>query len=599
MPEYLNPHPHDLYLTGPNGETVHIRKNRRIMLPEYFDKYTNKTSNRGYLISIEQTRQLKQHKPHMVRSARHIKPDNTNKPIRHQQHRPQIVGRAKMCTQNDFTSSMFAISNNIGIGILTYNRPSSLKRLVNSILKYTDIYKTTIFISDDGSTDKEQIAYLNQLRDSGIVILKNNKQIGVAGNSNRLMRCLSRFANKILLNDDVEILKSGWDSFYFDAMKRTGYHHFCYRQPGVYGAEKGTSLSINGIVLNVVNDKPHGAVLAFDHAAFSKIGYFDEQFGQYGMEHVDWSARIADSKLQPQGFFDVNAASMYFVVHQEQSAVENRIEKFRYAKSIYSSIKDRKEYIEPTDISIVPRVSCIIPFREIGRKDAILTVANNIRAQRFPDIEITMTEEDDTPKISDIECMPAKHVFTVGRPKAAFNKSKAWNIGVSESSGDILVLHDADTLAQNNYIDAIYNELSEVESCHLCRRIFYVSKNCTDTINASGVVDNPICDRMVDYFEGGSIACKRSAYWKIGGFVEDFVGYGVEDCDFYYRLSKATQWREKRTFDLLHLYHGRVDGWDKFHADNKEIGAALSAMSIDERIAKQQLSLLRNNRKCT
>ena len=60
------------------------------------------------------------------------------------------------------------------------------------------------------------------------VILRNNERLGIAGNTNRLLRCLSRFKYGMLLNDDVEILKYGWDQIYFDAMENTGMHHFVY-----------------------------------------------------------------------------------------------------------------------------------------------------------------------------------------------------------------------------------------------------------------------------------------------------------------------------------------------------------------------------------
>ncbi|MFA5767126.1 MAG: hypothetical protein WC919_04340, partial [Candidatus Paceibacterota bacterium] len=54
MPEYLNPHPHDLYLAGPDGNAIHIRKGRRVRLPEFFDRYVSKDGGvKGYLINVD------------------------------------------------------------------------------------------------------------------------------------------------------------------------------------------------------------------------------------------------------------------------------------------------------------------------------------------------------------------------------------------------------------------------------------------------------------------------------------------------------------------------------------------------------------------
>ena len=505
--------------------------------------------------------------------------------------------RDNLLHSKSFTQRVYSISNSVGVGILTYNRPDSLRRLIDSITRYTDLCRTTVFVSDDGSTDSGQLAYLTELESrDDIVVIRNQSQLGIAGNSNRLMRCLSRFPRKILLNDDVEILDAGWDTFYFLTMNKIGFHHFCYRQPGVYGAEKGADVTIRNVKLSVVNDKPHGAVMAFDDAAFTKVGYFDEQFGQYGVEHVDWSTRLSNSGLQATGYFDVDKSDHYFRVHAEQSSVENRIEKFKHAKAVLSAMGARPTYVNASDATAVPRISCVIPFRDIYRKASILTVLDNIRAQRYPDIEIIMAEEDVLPKMSDAECLPAKHVFVAGLPGAAFNKSKAWNTGVAACTCDFLVLHDADTLVPSNYFKEVARELSEVESCHLCKLIFYIGANESNNINATGIVDQPHYTHLVDYFEGGTIACRRKAYWRIGGFVEEFVGYGMEDCDFYHRLSKATLWHENRHFDLLHLHHSRIDGWGVFHQKNKDIGAKLSELSLADRITRQRQLLINSGR---
>jgi hypothetical protein len=597
MPEYFNPHPHDLYLVGPNGDTIHIRKGRKIRLPEYFDRYVNKSGNRGYLIRVDHGQQVREIK-HQKVVTRITRPANILQRATNNTKRP-IVGKMKSnidqsCSKS-FTNRAYSISNGIGVGILTYNRSESLRRLVNSIIKNTDLCRTTLFISDDGSTNIDQLTYLSELelRDD-IVVLRNKQQLGVAGNSNRLMRCLSRFPKKILLNDDVEILRTGWDNFYFSIMRQTGFHHFCHRQPGVYGAEKGSAVIVNNIRLNVVNDKPHGAIIALDDIAFVKVGYFDEQFGQYGIEHVDWSNRLSNSKLQQVGYFDAEGSDLYFSVHPDQSSVENRAGKFKQAKEILNTLGTRPTYVNTSDATIVPRISCVIPFREIGRKNSILTVLGNIRAQRYPDIEIIMTEEDSISKITDAECAPAKHIFTIGLPGAAFNKSKAWNVGVEFCTSDMLVLHDADTLVSCNYFCSIANELATVESCHLCKRIFYLNESETNNINTSGIICQPNYEHFVDYFEGGSIACRRNAYWRIGGFVEEYVGYGCEDCDFYFRLSRGTTWKENRCFDLLHLHHGRVDNWGQYHKKNKELERKLSEMQFVDRIAKQRQMLINN-----
>ena len=188
-------------------------------------------------------------------------------------------------------------------------------------------------------------------------------------------------------------------------------------------------------------------------------------------------------------------------------------------------------------------------------------------------------------------CAPAKYVFTAGSPGPAFNKSRAWNAGVAVCTYDYLVLHDADTLAPGNYFTLVANTLAGAESCHLCGRIFNLGAEATRVINSTRVAHKPACESVVGYFEGGTIACRRETYWKIGGFAEEFVGYGCEDCDFYYRLSRASVWKDDRQLDLLHLYHGRVNGWGAYHLKNKELEKRLAELMVGDRITRQRLVL--------
>jgi predicted glycosyltransferase involved in capsule biosynthesis len=99
---------------------------------------------------------------------------------------------------------------------------------------------------------------------------------------------------------------------------------------------------------------------------------------------------------------------------------------------------------------------------------------------------------------------------------------------------------------------------------------------------------SPSIDKVVSYYEGGSLACKKETYWRVGGHNEDFWGYGCEDCEFYERLSKNTKWYGNRTHDLIHLHHGRDDGWTEHHITNKTIYSSLQQLDMNQRILKQQ-----------
>lgn len=631
MPEYINHNSHTVHLTGEDGKTVRIKSRQRILLSEYFDRYCS----RGFIrrtkdstpsqvsmkkkpqqLTLGQVRQKKI--PRKPKNSAQLGNDNIRKQINIQKAR-KIVNASRIkrkqsletpktnkfvvgkrlsvdpneLLQKNLDSNIFPLSNNIGVGILSYNRASSLKRLIGSIVKFTNLKKTTVFISDDGSTEQETIDYLDALsKDKNFVILRNPERGGIAVNTNRLLRCLSRFKNCLLLNDDVEVLQPTWEYFYPEVMYKTGMHHLIYRQPGVYGASLGEIVQNDEISLRMNDKKPQGAVLAFTNEMLLRSGHFDESYGLYGMEHVDWSMRAWEFDLQSEGFFDVEGSSSYFKIHDDFSAVEDRADLLKGSKKLFANRESKAS--APTEKSEVPAISYVIPLRNIGRDESIRTVVSNIRSQRFPSIEIILVEQDSQSRIEIENYDPVDYHFADGSSNKLFNKSLAFNLGVSKVETRSVILHDADMLVQGDYTTKVFETLDEVEACHLGGTVVYTTQSSAEQINITGEIDKSCkCERVVGYFEGGSLACTVSAYWQCGAFNEDFWGYGCEDCDFYSRLASRS-WKENRIFDFLHMWHGRVEGWDDHHKINRDIESSLKSLDMNTRISKQYNQLRKN-----
>lgn len=562
MPNYYNPNDYDVHLSGPNGERITVRKRSNVILPSFFDKYVK--GNDKILTKLSGKD-----------SKRTIIPQKT-------------VGRLKFVNyQTEFNKLIadynYPMTEDIGIGILSYNRYSSLFRLINSIKKYSKIKNLNIFISDDGSDQQRLLNYLESLS-SEFTILLNKTNLGIAGNTNRLLKCLARFRYKLLLNDDVEIINDNWHSFYFDVMQKTGFHHYCFRQPGVYGASAGRIANINDIKHSIVDVKPHGAVLALDDVAFNKLGYFDERFGKYGMEHVDWSSRVYKANLQPIGYFDVVDAAKYFKIHSEKSAVEDRIDKLQYSRKIKNDLIRIETKVE------VPSISYVIPIRGKDRRRSLNTVINNVKSQHFPNIEIILVEHDCE---SYLKMDRVKYEFI--KSKSLFNKSKCFNLGVSVTSFKDVILHDADMLVHDNYTNTIFKILSNYDSCHVCNNVYYLNERDTDIVNSDNKLNkNMSPNRCVTYFEGGTLACKKQSFIKIGGFAEVFEGYGCEDCEFYRRLVNNTKFYENRKYGLIHLHHGRTVDWHRHHKNNKDIESNLCRRKHKDLISELHGQLIRN-----
>jgi GT2 family glycosyltransferase len=602
--EYVNPHPYTVQIAGPNKEVIRVNKFTKVVLSDWFiDRYTPKflrvvrilseggQQSLGAMLtkhepkkkvkllgSSAQKRVVVKRKERVAGQAQGVRSGRSVKDRRLYRRRNTIVGKALAHASelyNQAIQDVFVpVSNGIGIGILSFNRLPSLQRLVNSIRKFTDLSRTTVFVSDDGS-DNQVKEWLSHQHD--IVAITNRNRIGISGNTNRLLRCLARFKNKILLNDDVEVLASGWERFYTDAMQRSGFHHFCFRQPGLYGAgqKDGAQSRKAGVTINTITEKPHGAVLAFDDLAFEKVGFFDESLDQYGMEHVDWSNRIGLSGIQPPGFHDVAGSDAYFAIHREKSALPQKGRFLRENRARYESLKGNKSriYVKASTKSMVPKVTIVTPIRDVGRSDSIRTVLNNIRAQRFPAIEMILVEQDFEKKFHLGQAEPIKYIFVPSHsPNQDFNKSKAFNTAMQDVTSEFVILHDADIVVQADYVKKVMDILKDFEGCHIGARVMYLDTQSTAQMCHSGNLDRSYtCERAVGYFEGGSIGFRTSAYFTVGGFNEAYEGYGCEDCDYFERLRDNTRFFNQRSIDMFHLWHSRIPGWVDRHKTNKKL----------------------------
>jgi len=235
--------------------------------------------------------------------------------------------------------------HDIGIAILSTDRPNCLSRLLQSINKHTNKKDLCVFVVDDSSKEKDCLNVCKSYK--WVSFSHTGERIGVAKNTNEALSKISSFKYKIILNNDVEILRVGWEYYYFLSMQQTGFHHFCFQQEGLWGA--GTEKrpqeikEYNGRSIKTLHNFPQGAILTLDDVAFNTIGYFDDKsFKSYGYAHWDFSFRISESGIQPKGVHDVIGSNDYFKVHDEKctTPVLERIKYYKKNEQVFKDLFD-------------------------------------------------------------------------------------------------------------------------------------------------------------------------------------------------------------------------------------------------------------------
>jgi hypothetical protein len=143
-----------------------------------------------------------------------------------------------------------------------------------------------------------------------------------------------------------------------------------------------------------------------------------------------------------------------------------------------------------------------------------------------------------------------------------YGRAQAFNAGVGFARSNVVILHDNDMLVPSGYSAAILKRVrAGFEVVNLKRFIFYFAEDESNQFFIHGRLPvAPALDAIVqNSLGGGSLAVTTNAYTAVGGFDEEFVGWGGEDVDFWERVAtrRVYSWGSQ---PLIHLWHAPQPG---------------------------------------
>ena len=138
--KFKNPHKHTVQIVGPNRELIRVRGGQELILSDYFLKYspkqltvvsqTENNSNQlkrinelkdGKIISKKRAKLEYKKAPQNIRQKK-----EKIREKREKREKRQVVGKQSKNIKIEFSkyinSNQISISNDIGVGILSYNR---------------------------------------------------------------------------------------------------------------------------------------------------------------------------------------------------------------------------------------------------------------------------------------------------------------------------------------------------------------------------------------------------------------------------------------------------------------------------------------------
>ena len=203
-------------------------------------------------------------------------------------------------------------------------------------------------------------------------------------------------------------------------------------------------------------------------------------------------------------------------------------------------------------------VSFIIGHRGITRLPHLLLTLQSVAAQRDASVECVVVEQSESPEIEEKLPGWVKYIHTPP-PYADMPYCRSWafNVGARKAKGKILVLHDNDLLAPQDYSSELADRCNEgYEVINLKRFIFYAGESLSKRLfhARESLMDEPPETIMQNALGGGSLAVTRDAYFALGGFDESFVGWGGEDNEFWERAQTLSVW-PFGYLPFVHLWH--------------------------------------------
>jgi predicted glycosyltransferase involved in capsule biosynthesis len=225
--------------------------------------------------------------------------------------------------------------------------------------------------------------------------------------------------------------------------------------------------------------------------------------------------------------------------------------------------------------------TCIINYRHnIERLNNLRRTLEWINS--FSGAEVIVVEQDKHSKLKDIK-LQCRHIFI--KSNMPFNRSWGFNVGSKYANSNILVLTDCDLIMNPNmFIDAI-KQIENYEVVSPYTSVVDLTPQETNmNIGTIIEIDRPgrgETDNQKINICGGMTIFRKNAYQKIGGYHEDFIGWGGEDDFQTIKVKNFLTWIEVpgRCF---HFYHERSAPDMNLYQKNLNLLQKLSAMNKEE-----------------
>jgi GT2 family glycosyltransferase len=233
-----------------------------------------------------------------------------------------------------------------------------------------------------------------------------------------------------------------------------------------------------------------------------------------------------------------------------------------------------------------PKVSFLIGHRGLERLPNLLATLRSIAGQDVA-VECIVVEQSATREIEGALPSWVRYLHTPVAGDLAYCRAATFNAAVRMARGEVLIAHDNDMLVPARYAAEVLARANEGwRFIDPKRFIFYLDERDSRALFDGGRLRDDRAATVVQNLKGGSIGVTREAYLAIGGFDEEFVGWGGEDNEFWERAHAHGRVYEYGYLPLVHLWHRAQPGKHDSEAPAVRRYYDVRAIAAEERIAR-------------
>lgn len=244
-------------------------------------------------------------------------------------------------------------------------------------------------------------------------------------------------------------------------------------------------------------------------------------------------------------------------------------------------------------------ISVIIPVMGGNRQKNLASCLYFLRKQEYKAIEVILVEQIgcslgsfDSSKPLYKHAHVDKYITIEDKKNRKFNQPWMSNVGAKLAKGDVLLFYDVDLVIAPTYIKSVMD--FNKPFFFAWNKIFHLTENVSNKIrNTKKLIRDP---NAVVYtpgrktYAGYSVAVERDFFFKkLGGYSENYLGWGGNDNDISARAFHLLRSEYKCPHNIYHLWHPR--SYAKASGANRQLVFATRRhpQQVIERLLKTNL----------